>query len=235
MNSPVLKPALPGGGAGLPVQGELTRAFKPLWPSFRRVFIFSLVAGLLVLAPSIYMLEVYDRVVNSRSHMTLWMLTLVVLAAYAVMEFLEWVRSAGLPIRGLPRRDPVGVRLDADPVRAAALADHAAGQGVDEIAQRYGVPATTVRAWINVTAEDRTTAGGHRQDATTVGDQHRIPGPARLRLAAGRERCTGEVGAHLGERSPGTRSPAPARDPRRVQGRPAPGAVPGRGAAGRSA
>ena len=93
MNSPVLKPGLPGSGAGLPVQGELTRVFKPLWPSFRRVFIFSLVAGLLVLAPSIYMLEVYDRVVNSRSHMTLWMLTLVVLAAYAVMEFLEWVRS----------------------------------------------------------------------------------------------------------------------------------------------
>jgi len=44
------------------------------------------VASLLVLAPSAYMLEVYDRVVNSRSHMTLAMLTLLVLAVFVVME-----------------------------------------------------------------------------------------------------------------------------------------------------
>lgn len=38
--------------------------------------------------------EVYDRVVvNSRNHMTLAMLTLLVLAAFLLMEVLEWVRS----------------------------------------------------------------------------------------------------------------------------------------------
>jgi ATP-binding cassette subfamily C exporter for protease/lipase len=51
------------------------------------------VCSVLVLAPSAYMLEVYERVVNSRSHMTLWMLTLVVLGAFVVMELLEWARS----------------------------------------------------------------------------------------------------------------------------------------------
>jgi len=45
------------------------------------------------LAPSVYMLEVYDRVVNTRSHMTLAMLTVVVLFAFVMMEVLEWVRS----------------------------------------------------------------------------------------------------------------------------------------------
>jgi ATP-binding cassette subfamily C exporter for protease/lipase len=51
------------------------------------------VASLLVLAPSAYMLEVYDRVVNSRSHMTLAMLSLAVLGAFVLMEVLEWARG----------------------------------------------------------------------------------------------------------------------------------------------
>jgi ATP-binding cassette subfamily C exporter for protease/lipase len=51
------------------------------------------------------MLEVYDRVVNSRSDVTLLMLTLMVVLSYAVMELLEKVRGA------LMRAS--GVRLDA--------------------------------------------------------------------------------------------------------------------------
>ncbi|MFZ2268328.1 MAG: type I secretion system permease/ATPase [Azonexus sp.] len=60
---------------------------------FKRVLLFSVVTNLLVLVPTAYMLEVYDRVLNSRSHSTLMMLTLLVLAAYAMMEILEWVRA----------------------------------------------------------------------------------------------------------------------------------------------
>ena len=52
-----------------------------------------MIASLLVLMPSWYMLEVYDRVVNSRNMFTLLMLTVMVLLAYAVMELLEWARS----------------------------------------------------------------------------------------------------------------------------------------------
>lgn len=72
---------------------ELRLALAALSPYFRRAAWFSLVSSLLVLAPSAYMLEVYDRVVNSRSHTTLLMLTLLVLLAYALLEVLEWVRS----------------------------------------------------------------------------------------------------------------------------------------------
>jgi ATP-binding cassette subfamily C exporter for protease/lipase len=72
---------------------ELRSAINELMPYFRRAALFSVFASLLILAPSVYMLEVYERVVNTRSHMTLAMLTVVVLFAFVVMEVLEWVRS----------------------------------------------------------------------------------------------------------------------------------------------
>ncbi|MDO9215770.1 MAG: type I secretion system permease/ATPase [Lacisediminimonas sp.] len=72
---------------------ELQQAVRALQPYFVRAALFSVCASLLVLAPSGYMLEVYGRVVNSRSHLTLAMLTLLVLAAYCLMEVLEWARA----------------------------------------------------------------------------------------------------------------------------------------------
>jgi len=72
---------------------ELRQALDTLRPYFRQAAGFSVLASLLVLAPTGYMLEVYDRVVNSRNYMTLAMLTLLVLFAFVLMEVLEWVRS----------------------------------------------------------------------------------------------------------------------------------------------
>lgn len=72
---------------------ELRNAVASLRPYFVRAGWFSLFSSLLILAPSGYMLEVYDRVVNTRNHKTLVMLTLIVLIAYVVMEVLEWARS----------------------------------------------------------------------------------------------------------------------------------------------
>ncbi len=76
-----------------PGTSELREAVAALRPFFVRSLWFSLVCSVLVLAPSAYMLEVYDRVVNSRNHMTLWMLTLLVLGVFVLMELLEWARS----------------------------------------------------------------------------------------------------------------------------------------------
>jgi ATP-binding cassette subfamily C exporter for protease/lipase len=72
---------------------ELRQAISAINPYFKRAGWFSFFATLLILAPSGYMLEVYDRVVNSRSYMTLAMLTLLVLAAFVLMEVLEWVTA----------------------------------------------------------------------------------------------------------------------------------------------
>jgi ATP-binding cassette subfamily C exporter for protease/lipase len=53
----------------------------------------SLATGLLALAPSWFMFEVYGRVLNSRNTSTLWWLVLMVLGVYVVMELLDLVRA----------------------------------------------------------------------------------------------------------------------------------------------
>lgn len=74
-------------------RSELARAVAQLRPFFVRGAWFSVATSLLVLAPTGYMLQVYERVVNSRSHATLLWLTVLVLAAYVLMEVLEWARA----------------------------------------------------------------------------------------------------------------------------------------------
>lgn len=90
---------------------ELKEALLALRPYFKRAFWFSIIASLLVLAPAGYMLEVYDRVVNSRSLITLAMLTVVVIGAYVVMELLEWARSQILHAAGLELDRRLGDRI----------------------------------------------------------------------------------------------------------------------------
>lgn len=54
---------------------------------------FSLCINVLLLASPIYMLQVYDRVLRSRSESTLAVLTLVTIGLLAMMAVLELVRS----------------------------------------------------------------------------------------------------------------------------------------------
>lgn len=61
--------------------------------SFATVAFFSLFVNVLALAPSFYMLEVYDRVISSRSVSTLVMLTLLVVILMVTGGLIEWVRS----------------------------------------------------------------------------------------------------------------------------------------------
>ncbi|WP_390901025.1 ABC transporter transmembrane domain-containing protein, partial [Serratia entomophila] len=60
---------------------------------FWTVGIFTAFINLLMLVPSVYMLQVYDRVLPSRNEITLLMLTLIMLGMYAMMSLLEYVRS----------------------------------------------------------------------------------------------------------------------------------------------
>lgn len=80
---------------------------RQLW-EFRREFvwigIFSLIANVLMLTPTLYMLQVYGRVMKSGSELTLLMVTFFLLFFYAVMAFAEWLRSR-LLVRA-------GVKLD---------------------------------------------------------------------------------------------------------------------------
>lgn len=82
-------PAAPPMGGGKPPVREALEAQRP---AFKVVAFQSLVVSLMVLAPTWFMLEVYDRVVNSRNERTLWMLGLAVLIAYIVMELIDLAR-----------------------------------------------------------------------------------------------------------------------------------------------
>lgn len=64
---------------------------------FRRevvaLFVFSAVINILQLAPTLYMLQVFDRVMISRNELTLVALTVLVMALYLLQGFCEWMRS----------------------------------------------------------------------------------------------------------------------------------------------
>lgn len=55
--------------------------------------LFSLFLNLLMLVPSLYMLQVYDRVLSTGSVPTLLVLTLITVFLFMVYGGLEWVRS----------------------------------------------------------------------------------------------------------------------------------------------
>ena len=74
-------------------RNEIAVALRGFKSTFITVGAFSAVTNLLALVPSLYMLQVYDRVLASRNEYTLLMLTLMMLGAYVLMSALEMMRS----------------------------------------------------------------------------------------------------------------------------------------------
>jgi len=72
---------------------KLEQVLKETRKSFFFVGFFSFFVNILMLIPSIYMLQVYDRVMASRSIETLILLTIIVVFLFATMGVLELVRS----------------------------------------------------------------------------------------------------------------------------------------------
>ncbi|MBU3646609.1 MAG: type I secretion system permease/ATPase [Limnohabitans sp.] len=73
-------------------QAVLKKLLREQGPSYQTAVLYSLVIGALSLASTFFMLEVYDRVVNSRNSFTLLMLLVAVIGAYVMLEMLELVR-----------------------------------------------------------------------------------------------------------------------------------------------
>ncbi|PIT82123.1 type I secretion system permease/ATPase [Limnohabitans sp. 15K] len=61
--------------------------------TFMVMVVLTAVVELLSVAPMLYMMSVYDRVISSRSEITLVSLTLVILGFYVFWGALEWIRS----------------------------------------------------------------------------------------------------------------------------------------------
>ncbi|UAY94424.1 type I secretion system permease/ATPase [Dickeya dadantii] len=108
---------------------ERDRSLFGVLRQFRRSFwsvgIFSAVINVLMLAPSVYMLQVYDRVLASGNGITLLMLTLLMAGLCAFMGALEWVRSL-LVVRLGTRID---LALNQDVFNAAFARNLEAGDG----------------------------------------------------------------------------------------------------------
>jgi len=94
-------------GVGSPLLGAVFELKSAWWA----VFVFSMAINVLMLAPTIYMMQVSDRVMTSRNLVTLLMLSLIALAIFAVMGVLEWARSRVLVRLGVRLDRRIGARL----------------------------------------------------------------------------------------------------------------------------
>ncbi len=90
---------------------ELRRALTRLKRYFLVVGAFSFAINLLMLTPSLYMLQIYDRVLSSRNETTLWLLTVLVLGLYVLLSALEFVRSRVLVRIGTAMEDELNQRV----------------------------------------------------------------------------------------------------------------------------
>lgn len=74
-------------------KNEITEAVLQFKKIFHSIGIFTAIINLLMLVPSIYMMQVYDRVLASKNDFTLLMLTAICVGMFALMSALEHVRS----------------------------------------------------------------------------------------------------------------------------------------------
>ncbi len=74
-------------------KNEIAEVLQTFKSTFMTVGAFSAITNLLALVPSLYMLQVYDRVLGSRNETTLLMLTMIMLGGYLLLGALELMRS----------------------------------------------------------------------------------------------------------------------------------------------
>ncbi len=99
--------------------------FQPLRHILTTLILFSLVLNVLMLAPSLYMLQVYDRVLTSQNKFTLLAITVIILVAYLAIGFIEWIRSTML-VRLSATMD----LSESDRLHAAAFAQNDVARGM---------------------------------------------------------------------------------------------------------
>lgn len=81
------------GGATIAGTEPLAEAFRACRVHFIWAAVFSALVNLLYLAPTIYMMQVYDRVVPTGGLTTLLLVTVVVVFALATLALLDWLRG----------------------------------------------------------------------------------------------------------------------------------------------
>ena len=103
-------------------RAELTAARRESRPLFVAAFIFSIFVNLLMLTGPLYMLQVYDRVLGSRSEETLVALSILVVFLYAMMGILDYARGRILSRIGARFQDKLDRRVFSAMQRKSNLA-----------------------------------------------------------------------------------------------------------------
>src|ERR1700756_1756059 len=98
-----------------PLQAALWACAGPL----ALVFAYSCSYNLLLFAPSIYLLQIYERVLSSRSGATLILLTLIVAFAVVIGGILDALRRAALSRLGAWVEGPVRPPVLSGPLQCA--------------------------------------------------------------------------------------------------------------------
>jgi PrtD family type I secretion system ABC transporter len=117
----------------VPVETKLSTALHACRKHFLWAAFFSALLNLLFIAPMLYMLQVYDRVVPTQGTATLLFLTAVLVAALATLSLLDYVRSR-LLVRASARLDGElsGAILDATLAQSGSAAPHITRRAVRE-------------------------------------------------------------------------------------------------------
>ena len=104
-------------------RGSILAAARLLWRELTVVAVYSLITNLLMLSPTLYMMQIYDRIMPGRNELTLLFISAFVLVLFLMIAFCEWSRSK-LIIWG-------GMRFDAllgDAIFAASHRQALAGE-----------------------------------------------------------------------------------------------------------
>ncbi|MEM6596021.1 MAG: ABC transporter transmembrane domain-containing protein, partial [Pseudomonadota bacterium] len=109
-------------------QSELRAARLESRHLFWIAFIFSIFVNLLMLTGPLYMLQVYDRVLGSRSQETLLALSLLVVFLYAMMGLLDFARGRVMARVGARFQDRLDGRVFAAMLSKSAKGGHDDGK-----------------------------------------------------------------------------------------------------------
>lgn len=101
---------------------ELRKAFRASWRLFIATFVFSFFVNALMLTGPLYMLQVYDRVLGSRSEETLLALSVLVAFLYLMMGFMDYARGRVLARAGAIFQTLLDHRVFSAVLRQAGLA-----------------------------------------------------------------------------------------------------------------
>ena len=102
------------------IRSELLTILLGLAPYYKRAFFYTLVGTFFALSPTVLMMQIYDRVLNSRNTTTLAMLLLLAFFVYVFMELLELIRARIMQSAGVELDQQLRTRVF-DAIFAATL------------------------------------------------------------------------------------------------------------------